>query len=252
LPAIIAIAAYPLALLASFRQSTGLASKFIIEELLSRCAASTTACWYLLRGSELSVVDHTVSGYLPTLVQLTQAPSQFQKTAAQLVTQAYRLKGIVALHQNNVKASETCCQRALHYSEISEDPSSIVSAIISLASKSYYGKDPKRAEGVYQKALAYIGKIPPLLHSRLYVELAVVYAQQGQEHEALHFLELAQKTYPDQPENDPSALYAEFTPASMILEEGLTHLALAQYYPQGMANVLGKPLLALSNFKHRE
>ena len=228
--AIIAIAAYPLALLTSFHQSS--ASVLVIEELLSRCAASITACWHLLKGSELAVVEQTISGYLPILAQLVQQPSRYQKTAARLATQGYRLKGIVALHQNNIKARETCCQRALHYSEIAEDASSIVAALISLASTSYYDKDPQKAASIYQKALSHIKHIPPLQRARLSVELAVVYAQQGREQEALHFMELAQKAYPERPENDPSFLYAEFSSASMILETGLTYLALAQRYPQ--------------------
>ncbi|HYU75696.1 MAG TPA: helix-turn-helix transcriptional regulator [Ktedonobacteraceae bacterium] len=225
---IIAIAAFPLALLSSIQGSV---STIIVEELLSRCAASITACWHLLKGSELSIVGRTVAGYLPTLVQLAQQPSRYQKAAACLATQGYRLKGIVALHQNNVKARETCCQRALYYSEVAQDSSSLVAALISLASTSYYDKNPIKAAFIYQKALPHLDKIPPLQRARLSIELAVVYAQQGQEQEALHFMELAQKSYPEHPENDPSFLYAEFTPASMILEEGLTHLALAQHYP---------------------
>ena len=225
---VIAIAAFPLALLSSIQGSV---SAFIVEELLSRCAASITACWHLLKGSELSIVEHTVSGYLPILVQLAQQPSHYQKAAARLVTQGYRLKGIVALHQNNVKVREMCCQRALYYSEVAEDSSSLVAALISLASTSYYDKNPLKAASIYQKALLHLDKIPPLQRARLSIELAVVYAQLGQEQEALHFMEVAQKVYPEHPENDPSFLYAEFTPASMILEEGLTHLALAQHYP---------------------
>ena len=228
--AIIAIAAYPLALLTSFHQSS--ASVFVIEEFLSRCAASITACWHLLKGSELAVVEQTISGYLPILAQLVQQPSRYQKTAARLATQGYRLKGIVALHQNNIKVRETCCQRALHYSEIAEDSSSIVAALISLASTSYYDKDPQKAASIYQKALSHMKNIPPLQRARLSAELAVVYAQQGREQEALHCMELAQKAYPERPEHDPSFLYAEFSPASMILETGLTYLALAQQYPQ--------------------
>lgn len=226
--AIIAIAAFPLALLSSIQSS---ASTFIVEELLSRCAASITACWHLLKGSELSIVERTVSSYLPALVQLAQQPSRYQKVAARLVTQGYRLKGIVALHQNNIKARERCCQRALHYSEIAEDSSSLVAALISLASTSYYDNNPIKAASIYQKALLHLDRIPPLQRARLFIELAVVYAQQGQEQEALHFMDLAQKAYPKHPEDDPSFLYAEFSPASMILEEGLTHLALAQHYP---------------------
>ena len=227
--AIVAIAALPLAVLASTPQRT--TSAPAIEELLPRCSASITACWHLLKGSEFSVVEHMVSAYLPTLVQLAQQPSGYQKIAARLATQGYRLKGIVALHQHNLQARESYCQRAFHYSEIAEDPSLLVAALISLASTHYYRNDPIQATYIYQKALLHMERIPPLQRSRLSVELAVVYAQRGQEQEALHFLKLAQQVYPDHPENDPSFLYAEFSPASLFLEEGLTFLALTEHYP---------------------
>jgi tetratricopeptide (TPR) repeat protein len=81
--------------------------------------------------------------------------------------------------------------------------------------------------------LIYKNEIPYLLLSRLYVELAVVYAQQGQEQEALRYLSLAQEVYPEHPEADPSFLYAEFSLSSMVLEKGLTLLALGQHYPHG-------------------
>ncbi|HYU71627.1 MAG TPA: helix-turn-helix domain-containing protein [Ktedonobacteraceae bacterium] len=227
--AIVALAALPMAVLASAPQSVTTA--LLIEEFLPRCTASITACWHLLKGSEFSVVEHMVSAYLPTLVQLAQQPSRYQKTAARLATQGYRLKGIVALHQNNLQARENYCQRALSYSEIAEDPSLLVSALISLASTFYYWSDPIKASHIYQKALLYMEHIPPLQRSRLSVELAVVYAQRGQEQEALRYLKLAQQVYPGHPENDPSFLYAEFSPASLFLEEGLTFLALTQHYP---------------------
>jgi transcriptional regulator with XRE-family HTH domain len=47
--AIIAIGAFPIALLAAFRQSASNISTSLVEELLARCAASTTACWHLLK-----------------------------------------------------------------------------------------------------------------------------------------------------------------------------------------------------------
>ena len=73
--------------------------------------------------------------------------------------------------------------------------------------------------------------ISPLLRARAYIELAVVSAQQRQEQEGLYYMSLAQECYPEYPEADPSFLYAEFSPSSLILEEGLTHLALARHNP---------------------
>jgi transcriptional regulator with XRE-family HTH domain len=209
----------------------GLSSNSLVEKLLTRCAASITICWHLLKGSELALVEQILSTYLFTLVTLAQQPAPYRQTAAKLACQAYRLCGIVALHRNNLKARENYCQQALYFSEIAENPSLLVSAQISLASTFYYNKKPVPATHIYQKALLHEKEIPPLQRSRIYAELAVVSAQQEQEQEALRALGHAQQWYPDYPENDPSFLYADFSPASFILEEGLTYLALAQHYP---------------------
>ena len=203
----------------------------VIEKLLTRCAASITACWHLLGGSDLSLIEQVLSTYLLTLTSLAQQPSLYQKTAAKLATQAYRLYGIVALHRNNLQAREYYCQKALYFSNITENDSLIASAQISLASTCYYMNNPAKAARTYQKALAHEEKLPLLQRSRLYAELAVVSAQQRNEKESLHALEMARRLYPEHPENDPSFLYAEFSPASMILEEGLTYLALAHHFP---------------------
>jgi tetratricopeptide (TPR) repeat protein len=201
------------------------------EKLLVQCAASITALWHLLKGSELALVEQTLSTYLLNLVLLARKPSPYQKTAARLASQGYRLSGIVALHHNNLQAREQCCQQALLLSEIAEDTSLQVAARISLASTFYYRKDPTQASQTYQQALQHKDQIPPLQRSRVYAELAVAYAQQREEQEALRALGLARELYPEYPENDPSYLYAEFSPASFILEEGLTYLALAGHFP---------------------
>ncbi|HUY52554.1 MAG TPA: hypothetical protein VMV92_43775 [Streptosporangiaceae bacterium] len=73
--------------------------------------------------------------------------------------------------------------------------------------------------------------MPPLQRARVYAELSVVYGQLSREQDAIRSAELAGEIYPDQPEQDPSFLYAEFTPASLTLEQGLAYIALAEQYP---------------------
>ncbi len=229
--ALVIIAGLPLALLVK-KPSEPMAPVFA-EELLAQSAASMTACWHLMRGNQLSVVEEVLHAYLPTLETLAQQPTKYQKQASHLVAQGYRINGILALHRNNLREREAYCQQAVRFGELAGDASLLVSAYISLASTFYYGQDPVKATQTYQQALIHQGNIPPLLLARVYVELAVVYAQQRQEQEALRYLHLAQEGYPEYPESDPSFLYAEFSPSSMILEEGLTHLALARHYPDG-------------------
>ena len=222
--ALIALAMQPLALFAGFRWEQQPSS--VLEELLPHYAASITACWRLLQGRELSLVSDILASYLPTLTQVAHRPSKYQKTAAMLVTQAYRLHGIVALHRNNINAVASSFEKALYYSEIAEHPNFHVSALISLG---YHKPNPIQSVDIYEKGLIHVNKISPLLRSRLYVELAVAYAQQNRRQEALQHLLLAQEFYPESPERDPSFVYAEFSPSSMILEEGLLHLGLTHH-----------------------
>src|SRR5262249_39828249 len=151
-------------------------------------AASLTACWHLLRGSDLSLVDQTLSAYLVPLSSMAQRPSQHQQTAALLASQAHRVCGIVALHRNELKVRERHCQQAIHYATIASDSSAKVSALVSLASTHFYSSDPQRAASVYEQALDHDHDTPALQRSRVHAELAVVYGQPHREQDALRSL----------------------------------------------------------------
>jgi len=201
------------------------------ELFLSRCAASLTACWRLLKGSDLQTVDRLLSAYLLELETLAQIRSPYQQGAARLASQAHRICGIVALHRGRLTAREHHCRRALHYAGMACDVDSQVSALISLASTYFYDADPARAATVYEQALSFGSGLAALQRSRIQAELSVVYGQLGREQDALRCVGLADQLYPDSPEQDRSFLYAEFTRASLTLEQGLAHAALAEQYP---------------------
>jgi hypothetical protein len=228
--ALISLASLPLTITAAnlaASRSRGAARNFF----LSRCAASITACWHLLRGSDLSAVDQMLSGYLLTLEGIAQQQSKYQQLAAGLASQAHRISGIIALHRNQLRVREQHCKRALHYATLAADPSSQASALISLASTYFYTSDPEQAAAVYERACALRAGMPPLQQSRVHAELSVVYGQLSREQDAARSAELAGTLYPEHPEQDPSYLYAEFTPASLTLEQGLAYVALAERYP---------------------
>jgi transcriptional regulator with XRE-family HTH domain len=201
------------------------------ETFLSQCAASLTACWHLLRGSDLDTVEQILSTYSLPLQAIARQRSLHRAAAARLASQAHRISGIVALHRNDVRKRELHCQQALHYARIGSDASTQAAALISLASTYFYSGKPRQAANLYENASVHESIIPRLLQSRLHAEMSVIYGQLGREREALQCLDLAQDRYPDQPELDPSSLYAEFTPASLTLEQGLAYLALAEQYP---------------------
>lgn len=226
--ALITLATLPTALLLTILKGRFSAGR--VEHLLTRCAASLVACWHLMRGCEYAIVEDILPSYLPLLTNLAQESSKYQRVAASLATQGYRLKGILALHRNDSKVQYTSFQQAISFAEIAQDPGLLVAALISRA---YHLPDPDDAEQLYLKAFTYEHTISPLQRSRLFIECAVAFAQQNREDEARALLHRAQACYPTSPENDPSFLYAEFSPASMILEQGRVFLALAQHPHDG-------------------
>lgn len=226
--ALITIAALPLALGTPPAHPPTTAA---IELLLAQCGASLTACWHLLKGSDLDTVDRLLTGYLTQLQSLARRPSKYQRVAARLASQGHRISGIIALHRNHIWAREHYCKQAVEYAALARDVPSHVSALISLASTYFYQSDPVRAVTAYERALALDADMTPLQRSRTRAELAVIYGQLGRERETLASAELAEQLYPDLPEHDSSYLYAEFTKASLTLEQGLAYAALARRHP---------------------
>jgi tetratricopeptide (TPR) repeat protein/transcriptional regulator with XRE-family HTH domain len=201
------------------------------ELFLARCAASLASCWHLLRGSDLPGVEQLLSAYLLPLEAAARRRSRYQPAAARLATQAQRICGILALHRNQLSVREHYCKRALQYASITSDASSHASALISLASTYFYASDPLQAAALYEQAFSHGAALPALQRSRVHAELAVVYGQLGREQDAIRATGQAEELYPDDPQDDPSFLYAEFTPASLTLERGLAYVALAEQFP---------------------
>lgn len=230
--ALLSLAALPLSLMAGASAVTdGPKAAAAAELFLSRSAASITACWHLLKGADLPTVDQMLPTYLITLEGIAQQSSKYQAAAAQLASQAHRISGIVALHRNQLRVREAHCKQALHYATLASDASGQASAIISLASTYYYTSEPARAAAAYERALELEAGMTPLQRSRVRAELSVVYGQLGREQEAMRCSGVSEAQYPDSPEQDPSFLYAEFTPASLTLERGLAFAALAERFP---------------------
>jgi len=122
------------------------------------------------------------------------------------------------------------CKQAYHYATVASDTGSQASALISLASTYFYVSKPEQALAVYERALSLEAHLPPLQRSRVYAELSVVYGQLDRVDDAIRSAEIAGQLYPHDPTEDPSYLYAEFTPASLALEQGLAYLALAEHH----------------------
>lgn len=230
--ALMTLAALPAALVTASTAAAGRVSPAAAAEVfLARCAASLASCWHLLRGSDLPAVQQILSGYILPLDALAQQESRHQAVAARLATQAHRICGIIALHDKSIALSMHHCARALRCAATAGDTGSHGSALISLASRYFYASSPQQAAALYEQASGLGVQLPQLLRSRVRAELAVVYGQLGREQEALRCAQMAEDLYPSHPEDDPSFLYAEFTPASLVLEQGLAYLTLAERFP---------------------
>lgn len=230
--ALMTLAALPAALITPSTVAAGNPSPAAAAELfLARCAAGLAACWHLLRGSDLAAVQQTLSAYVLPLDALARQESKHQAVAARLATQAHRICGIIALHDKSVALSMQHCARALRCAATAGDAGSHGAALISLASRYFYASSPPQAASLYEQASGLGAQLPQLLRSRVQAELAVVYGQLGREQDAIRCAGLAEDLYPGHPEDDPSFLYAEFTPASLVLEQGLAYLTLAERFP---------------------
>jgi tetratricopeptide (TPR) repeat protein/transcriptional regulator with XRE-family HTH domain len=245
--ALMTLAALPAALItATTTAAVGSPSPAAAADLfLARCAVSLASCWHLLRGSDLTAVQQILSAYILPLDTLAQQESKRRAVAARLATQAHRICGIIALHDKSIALSMHHCARALRCAATAGDVGSHASALISLASRHFYASNPRQAAALYEQASALGTQLPQLLRSRVRAELAVVYGQLGRDQEALQCARTAEDLYPDRPEDDPSFLYAEFTPASLVLEQGLAYLTLAERFPgrsyqQRAADVFGR------------
>lgn len=215
----------------SWEQVPATFAKLTPIDTLDQLEKLTEGCWYLMKASELGAVELALPKYLPTLETLAKQPSEYQAEAAELASQCYQLIGLVKLHQNNFPARQVYCERAVHYSRLTQDFNLQASALIHLANTFYYGNYPIKALQTYQEALPFINRISPSLSSRLYVMLAESCARCKQEENAKKYISLTYESYAKRPEDNESLPYSDYALSSLYLWEGLTYLALGQHYP---------------------
>jgi hypothetical protein len=210
----------------------GGASTVLVRRLLTQCAASVTAAWYLLKLRDLAIVEQHVSGYVLALAVLARQPSAHQAEAARLASQAHRVLGIVALHRRRFRALDQHLRLALQYSEIAGDPSLEASVLLAASGSTVIHRDdPSRAGENHQRLLQRDRQLAPLQRARLHSQLAIELAVRRQERDAIRHLNLAEAAYPVSVEDDPSFARQDFGPGQFVLYRGLAQLALARAYP---------------------
>ena len=231
--ALVTIAGLPTTLLTIWKQS-GVMTDNITEEFIPQCAASITACWYLLRGKGLKVVSEILPQFAPLLTAVALRPSKYQQMAARLATQTSILQAIVAMHRLDPITREKHCNDAICYSRISEDRKLQAAALMYLGytfSFCYLPRKPEKAIPLFLQGLNVLGEEESLLRSDILMGLAEAYAQCKEEKQALHYMELAQAYFPAYPEHDLSYIYADCGWPVLYQWEGKMYLELAEQYP---------------------
>jgi transcriptional regulator with XRE-family HTH domain len=132
------------------------------EEFLPLCAASITACWYLMSGSDFTLVEHVLPHYLPRLEALAKQPSRMQKEAARLASHGHLLLGIAVLQHNDVQGCEQHNKQAITYAAISEDKNLEVAALIRQGDTYFHSASPVLELEMFQQAAQYIHEVLPV------------------------------------------------------------------------------------------
>jgi transcriptional regulator with XRE-family HTH domain len=196
-----------------------------LDEFISQCAANIATCWRLLRGTETTAILVT---WLPLLDAAVNRPSEYRRRLAGLAAQGYIIAGLATVLQGRHDLAEWCCKQSHAYSVISTDLNLRVAALKHLATKYQSAGLPILTLRTYEEALPLTPEATPLLRSRICLGLALAYAECGRQYEAERSLALAQDTFPDRPQDDPSYTFSDCNRSSLYHYGGLIRLAFGQ------------------------
>ena len=200
----------------------------IDEETWTHFEQLIETCWHLSKGNVLEIVEPTLWAYLPKIAAIATHSAKQQRIAATITSQGYLLAAILAGHRDDLQERQSHCEQALSFGNIAEDRNLQVAALRQLALTYDYKERPRKALQTYEQALPHLNEVSPLLRSRMYAGLAGSYAQFEREQEALRCIRQAYESFPEQPEADPTFLYADCGYFTLVLWEGLMYLDLQQ------------------------
>jgi DNA-binding SARP family transcriptional activator len=215
----------------------GQRSPLVLEEFLPACTASLTACWQLFREvmleEDFTTIATQLLKYLPALELLAQQPSRYRKTAAKLATQGCILMGLLAMHHLvDLHLREAYCRRAARYGRESGDQALYVTALMYLACTLHLEQKPSEALRVHEQAVMLISaaeeQISPLLKNQVFVQIAAIYARNGQVQQALRYVSKAREFLPGHAPHEPLDCLADRGLFSAFLGEGITYGYLGQ------------------------
>jgi tetratricopeptide (TPR) repeat protein len=201
----------------------------LVEEFLSQCSASITACWHLLNGDGLVTVEYALPTYLPLLVALARQPSRYQQTVAYLASQGSLLMALISYHRLRFRAELAYSKQAVELAKLSADRNLFVGALIFLGSPFDLNGQPEIMLQVRQEAVQYLNEeVAVPLHSKAYGHLAYAYARNGQVQDALRCMGQARDLFLTEFGEVPPLVSSDYSLSQLILFEGRTHLALGK------------------------
>lgn len=196
------------------------------ETFLPECTASITSCWHLLNGDGLAAIEQTLPVYLPTLVTWSKQPSRYQQTAASLAAQGSIIMRLVTYHQFRLQDSLAYTNQAVELAKISGDHDLLAYALTSAGFASYWTNQPQLMLQRYQEAECILQKVTPAFQSSILAGLAHAYAQNSCIIEAQDTLGKARDLFSEKVSEVPCYISAHAGLSQLIINEGLTHLAL--------------------------
>lgn len=192
-------------------------SKLHDEEVLDICKIEIPIWWRLYFEGHHTEIRQVLPSHLFRLSTLAERPSRYQQLAGNLAAQAHQLAYMLTIQQQDFNTALMHTKQAFQYGAITEDSNLQASALIREGYVYYLVNDPESMLYLYQKALQYCDKVPPLIQGRTYTGLAKAHAFLKQAQEADHFLGLVRDTFPEHPEKEPAYAYTHwdsFTPAN--------------------------------------
>jgi tetratricopeptide (TPR) repeat protein len=221
------LAAVPTVLLTHVQ--AGPLTVLLLEEFLSQCSTSITACWHLLNGDGLATVEYVLPTYLPLLVALARQPSSYQQRAAYLAAQGYLLMSLVSYHRLRFRDELAYAKQAVELAKMGGNRNLRIYALSRLGGAFELNGQPKAMLQARQEAEQYLDEeVVPPLRSHLFSALARAYALNGQVQDAIHYIGAAREPFPEQFGELPCFIAAHYGLHHIILFEGRTYLALGE------------------------
>lgn len=200
------------------------------EEILTLNEVNIPLCWQLYMEGGFRELYTILPGYLPVLSELAQQPSPYQQKAASQASQSHQLAYLLALQRQDFGVALKHTHEAARYAQIAGDNNLLVASLIRRAYVYLCMKHTEKRLHAYEEAQLYsYQNCSPLLLGYLYAGLAETHAALQNEHLSRYYMDLAQRVFPAQPENDAQFPYTHFRWPTIHNLRGLALLQLKRF-----------------------